>query len=59
MAGWFKKEPRDMVGQNPTGRPTKSSSRKRRQAINKSNRDLEGTEWELENESEEDSESDS
>jgi hypothetical protein len=29
------KDPRDMVGQNPTGRPTKSSAAKRRQEARK------------------------
>jgi hypothetical protein len=44
--GLFKRDPRDPVGQNPTGRPRKSSSKKRRQAANKMDRDLKDTEWE-------------
>ena len=33
------KDPRDMVGQNPTGRPRKSSAGKRRQAAAKAERE--------------------
>lgn len=40
------KDPRDMVGQNPTGRERKSSAGKRRQAARRLDRDLEGTEYE-------------
>lgn len=49
--GFFKKkepakDPRDMVGQNPTGRERKSSSRARRKAARKADKDLKGTPWE-------------
>lgn len=37
-----------MVGQNPTGRPTRSSAGKRRQAARRMDRELEGTDWEEE-----------
>lgn len=40
------KDPRDTIGQNPTGRARKSSAGKRRQAQGRMERDLEGTEWE-------------
>jgi hypothetical protein len=33
------KDPRDMVGQNPTGRETRSSAGKRRQAARKAERE--------------------
>lgn len=36
-------DPRDMVGQNPTGRERRSSSRSRRKAANNLERDLQGT----------------
>lgn len=36
-------DPRDMVGQNPTGRARRSSSRSRRKAANNLERDLQGT----------------
>jgi len=39
------KDPRDPVGNNPTGRARKSSSRSRRNAANRLNRDLNGTRW--------------
>lgn len=39
-------DPRDMVGQNPTGRERRSSSRSRRKAANNLERDLQGTEHE-------------
>jgi hypothetical protein len=38
-------DPRNKVGQNPTGRPTRSSAGKRRQEVAKLERDLEGTPW--------------
>lgn len=38
-------DPRDKVGQNPTGRPTKSSAGKRRQAAGKLERDLKGSKY--------------
>lgn len=38
-------DPRNKVGQNPTGRPTRSSAGKRRQEAAKLERDLEGTPW--------------
>lgn len=41
-------DPRDTVGQNPTGRERRSSSKSRRQAANKLERDLAGTEHEAE-----------
>lgn len=44
--GWMKgDDPRDKVGKNPTGRPTKSSAGKRRQVQRKVDKDLEGTRW--------------
>ncbi|AZF95849.1 hypothetical protein SEA_OLICIOUS_62 [Streptomyces phage Olicious] len=44
--GWLKgDDPRDKVGQNPTGRPTKSSAGKRRQVQRKVDKDLEGSRW--------------
>jgi hypothetical protein len=46
------KDPRDPVGKNPTGRARKSSSRARRKAERKMNRDLEGTEYEEKKEDE-------
>ena len=39
-------DPRDKVGQNPTGRERKSSAGKRRQSERKSDKDLKGSEWE-------------
>lgn len=39
-------DPRDKVGQNPTGRERKSSAGKRRQEERKADKDLEGTRWE-------------
>lgn len=33
------KDPRDMIGLNPTGRPTRSSAGKRRQAAAKAERE--------------------
>lgn len=49
--GMFKRnqptpDPRDTVGNNPTGRPRRSSSKSRRQAANRLERDLAGTEHE-------------
>lgn len=41
-------DPRDMTGNNPTGRKRKSSAKKRRQAERHLLRDLDGTEWEIE-----------
>jgi hypothetical protein len=38
-------DPRDMVGNNPTGQVRRSSGRKRRQAARKMDRDLAGTDW--------------
>ena len=43
-------DPRDMVGQNPTGRERRSSSRSRRKASRKLERDLNGWEPGEENE---------
>lgn len=43
--GWGKKpeqDPRDQVGQNPTGRERRSSSGSRRQAARKLEKDLDG-----------------
>lgn len=40
------KDPRDPVGQNPTGRPRKASAGQRAKAERKSDRDLQGTRWE-------------
>lgn len=39
------KDPRDKVGDNPTGRERKPSAGKRRQAERKMDRDAEGTRW--------------
>lgn len=39
------KDPRDPVGQNPTGRPRKSSAGERRQEATKLERELSGTRW--------------
>lgn len=39
------KDPRDPVGNNPTGRARKSSSGKRRQAERKLDKDLKGSEF--------------
>lgn len=39
-------DPRNKVGQNPTGNPTRSSAKKRRQAAGKLERDLKGTKYE-------------
>jgi len=36
-------DPRDMIGQNPTGRERKSSAGQRRKAERKMDRDLSGT----------------
>jgi hypothetical protein len=38
-------DPRDPVGQNPTGRPRRSSAGSRRKAEQKMERDLGGTRW--------------
>ncbi len=38
-------DPRDPVGQNPTGRPRKSSAGKRRQEKRKMDRTLKNTQW--------------
>ncbi|UVK59134.1 hypothetical protein SEA_JPANDJE_62 [Streptomyces phage JPandJE] len=46
LMGWGKgDDPRDKVGKNPTGRPTKSSAGKRRQVQRKVDKDLEGSRW--------------
>lgn len=39
-------DPRDMAAGNPTGRVRRSSSKSRRQAANRMERDLEGTQHE-------------
>lgn len=39
-------DPRDPVGQNPTGRPRKSSAGSRRKAVRKMDRNLKNTKWE-------------
>lgn len=39
-------DPRDTVGNNPTGRARKSSARARRKASRRVERDLKGTQWE-------------
>jgi hypothetical protein len=39
------KDPRDQVGQNPTGRERKSSARSRGKASRKADKDLKGTRW--------------
>jgi len=41
------KDPRDPVGQNPTGRARKSSAGRRRQAQNRLERDLQDTPFEF------------
>lgn len=46
LPGTGAQDPRNMIGQNPTGRERKSSAGKRRQAANKLEKDLRGTEWE-------------
>lgn len=38
-------DPRDRVGQNPTGRERKSSAGKRRKEVRKMDRGLDGTRW--------------
>lgn len=51
--GWRRKQEeieelddgRDMVGQNPTGRPRRSSAGQRRKADRRLERDLRGTRW--------------
>lgn len=40
------KDPRDAVGQNPTGRERKSSARSRGKAARRLERDLKGSEYE-------------
>lgn len=40
------KDPRDMVGQNPTGRKRKSSARTRGKKARGLDRQLKGTQWE-------------
>ena len=39
------KDPRDPVGQNPTGNPRKSSAGKRRQEERKLEKDLKNSKW--------------
>ena len=46
------KDPRDPVGQNPTGRARKSSAGSRRKAARKADSDLKGTKWEKKKEGE-------
>lgn len=40
------KDPRDTVGDNPTGRPRKASAGRRRKVARKLDRDLRGTPYE-------------
>lgn len=46
MGGVAVKDPRDTVGQNPTGRPRKASAGQRRKAARKLDRDLQDSPYE-------------